>query len=187
MSKDQYANSPAITWNKDYLLRWDDFKGEPNREIPASARSAVGLESEPLIQLIATKTKFKFKINAMQIRAIFIPDASMVIKERVSEQGSAILLRHEQGHFDLAEEIARKANLHLDQQFQNKTFTVKGKTPEEAHKEAMRQATVMNKETLENLRKDFHLQEIKYDKETNHGIIIEKQEGYNTRFKKLRE
>ncbi len=187
MNKDPYADSPVITWNKDYLLKWEDFKNNSNYEIPASARSAVGLESHPDIQLIVTKTKFKFKINTMGIRAIFIPDASVVIKERVSEQGNAVLLRHEQGHFDLVEEIARKANLRLDPQFQNKTFTVKGKTPEEAQKEAMQQATIMSNEILEGLRKEFHFQETKYDDETNHGRIIEKQEEYNTRFEKLRD
>ncbi|TSA18315.1 MAG: hypothetical protein D4R72_02285 [Nitrosopumilales archaeon] len=186
MSKDQYAESPAITWNKDYLLRWEDFKGNPNHKIPASANSSVGLESQPTIQLITTKTKFKFKINVVGIRAIFIPDASMMIKERISEQGSATLLRHEQGHFDLAEEIARKSNVKLNAEFNSRTFTIHGNNEEESKKNALHQVKEMISKYLVEEHEELKTLEKKYDEETRHGIIEDKQNVYNERFDKLR-
>jgi len=186
MSKDPYAESPAIIWNKDYLLKWEDFKGNPDQKIPASARSAVGLESQPNIQLIVTKTKYKFKINTVGIKAIFIPDASMVIKDRVSKQGSASLLRHEQGHFDLAEEIARKSNIKLDSKFNSRTFTIPGENQEEAVRNALRQLKEMISEHLIEEHDGLKSLERKYDEETRHGTIIDIQNVYNERFDKLR-
>jgi hypothetical protein len=186
MSKNPYAESPAIIWNKDYVLRWEDFKGNPDQKIPASARSAIGLESHPNIQLISTKTKYKFRINTVGIKAIFIPDASMVIKDRVSEQGSAPLLRHEQGHFDLAEEIARKSNVKLDSKFNSRTFTIPGKNQEESMRNALRQVGEMISKYLIEEHDGLKSLERKYDEETRHGTIMDIQNLYNERFDKLR-
>lgn len=185
---DSSANSklPVIVWNKTQALKWSDFKKSPDLNDKASASLAIGFESKPIIEHIATGSKFKFKIRDMQLRAIFIPNFSWVVKN-VSEKDSTLLLKHEQGHFDLAEEITRKTRIKTTNRFQNRAFTVKGKNENEAKKGAILQVTKIRKEIEGKLQKEFRYQETKYDDKTNHGLIVEYQEEYNERFKKLRE
>ncbi|WP_255486712.1 hypothetical protein [Candidatus Nitrosotenuis sp. DW1] len=147
---------------------------------------AIGFESKPLIEHIVTGSKFKFKIRDMHLRAIFIPDFSWVMKN-ISNKNSILLLKHEQGHFDLAEEITRKTRIKIINRFQNKIFTVKGKNENEAKKDAVLQVTKIRKEIESELQKEFKYQEAKYDDKTNHGLILKYQEEYNKRFEKLRE
>jgi len=176
----------VIIWNKTQILKWSDFKKKPELEDKASASLAIGFESKPLIEHIATGSKFKFKIRDMQLHAIFIPDFSWVMKN-VSEKDSTLLLKHEQGHFDLAEEITRKTRIKITNRFQNRTFTVKGKNENNAKKNAILQVTKIRKEIEGELQKEFKDQETKYDDKTNHGLIIGHQQEYNKRFEKLRE
>jgi len=177
---------PVIVWNKTRILKWNDFKKKPDPEDKASASSAIGFESTPLVEHIKTRRKFKFKIIDMQLQAIFIPGFSWVMKN-VGKKGSTLLLKHEQGHFDLAEEITRKARTKTTNRFQNRSFIVKGKNEDKAKKNAILQVTKIRKEIDSKLQKEFKGQETKYDDKTNHGLIIKYQEKYNKRFKKLRE
>lgn len=177
---------PVIIWNKTRILKWSDFKKKPDPEAKASASSAIGFESKPLIEHIKTGSKFKFKIREMQFHTVFIPDFSWVMKN-VSEKDSTLLLKHEQGHFDLAEEITRKTRIKTTNRFQNRAFIVKGKNEDKAKKDAIFQATKIRKEMDGKLQKKLKSQETKYDDKTNHGLIIEYQEKYNKRFEKLRE
>ena len=177
---------PVIIWNKTQILKWNDFKKRFDPKAKASASSAIGFESKPLIEHIKTGSKFKFKIRDMQLQAVFIPDFSWVMK-KVSKKGSTLLLKHEQGHFDLAEEITRKTRIKTTNRFQNRTFIVKGKNEDKAKKDAILQVTKIRKEIDGKLLKELKSQQTKYDDKTNHGLIIENQEKYNKRFEKLRE
>ena len=177
---------PVIIWNKTRILKWDDFKKKPDSEAKASAISAIGFESKPLIEHIKTGSKFKFKIKDMQLHAIFIPGLSWVTKN-ISEKGSTLLLKHEQGHFDLAEEITRRTRIKTTNRFQNKSFIVKGKNEDKAKKNAILQVTKIRKEIDGKLQKELKSKEAKYEDKTNHGLIIKYQEKYNKRFEKLRE
>jgi hypothetical protein len=177
---------PVIIWNKTRILKWSDFKKKPDPQAKASAISAIGFESKPLIEHIKTGSKFKFKIRDMHLSAVFIPDFSWVMKN-VSEKGSTLLLKHEQGHFDLAEEITRIIRTKTTNRFQNRVFIVKGKNEDKAKKDAVLQVTKIRKEIESELQKEFKSQETKYDDKTNHGLIIGYQSKYNKRFEKLRE
>jgi hypothetical protein len=177
---------PVIIWNKTRVLKWSDFKKKPDLKSKASASLAIGFESKPLIEHIATGGKFQFKIKDMRLRAIFIPGFSWVMKN-VNEKDGALLLKHEQGHFDLAEEITRKTRIKTTRRFQTRVFTVKGKNEDKAKKDAIFQVTEIRKEIEDKLQKEFKDQETKYDDKTNHGLIIKYQKEYNKRFNKLRE
>jgi hypothetical protein len=183
-----YANPefPVIIWKKARILKWSDFKKKPDHEAKASASSAIGFESKPFIEHIKTGSKFKFKIKDMQLHAVFLPDFSWVMKD-ISEKGRTLLLKHEQGHFDLAEEITRKTRIKTTKRFQNRTFIVKGKNEDEAKKDAIFQVTNKRRDIDSKLQKELKSQETKYDDKTNHGLIIGYQEKYNKRFEKLRK
>ncbi len=176
----------VIIWNKARILKWSDFKKKPDLEDEASASLAIGFESTPLIEHVVTRSKFKFKIRDMQLRAIFIPEFSWVMKN-ISDKNSILLLKHEQGHFDLAEEITRKTRIKIINRFQNRIFTVKGKNENEAKKDAILQVTKIRKKIEEKLQNEFKKQESEYDDKTNHGLIVEYQEKYNKKFEKLRK
>ena len=177
---------PVVIWNKNRILEWNDFKKKPNNKSKASASAAIGFESQPFIEHINTGNKFQFKIKDMQLHAVFIPDLSWVIKN-ISKKDNALLLKHEQGHFDLAEEITKKTRIKTINHFHNKTFIVKRKNVNAAKKNAISQVSKIRKKLDGKLQKEFKKQETKYDDNTNHGLIIEYQEKYNKRFDKLRE
>lgn len=176
---------PVIIWKKTRVLKWNDFKKKPDLKSKASASSAIGFESKPLIEHIKTGNRFKFKIRDMQLNAVFIPDLSWVMKN-ISKKNSESLLKHEQGHFDLAEEITRKTRTKVTNRFHDKSLVVKGENEDLAKKYAVSQATGIRREIECKLQKEFKSQETRYDDKTNHGLIMRYQEKYNKRFEKLR-
>jgi hypothetical protein len=175
---------PVITWNKTRILKWNDFKKKHDPKDNASASAAIGFESKPIIDHIKTRNKFKFKIRDMHLYAVFIPDLSWVTKG-ISRKNSILLLKHEQGHFDLAEEIIRKSN--KTNRFRNLSLIIDEKNEDKAIKCAVLQATKIRKKIEDKLQKEFERQETKYEDKTNHGLVTKYQEKYNERFEKLRE
>jgi hypothetical protein len=176
---------PTIIWKKTRVLKWSDFKKKPNLKSKASASSAIGFESMPSIENITTGIKFKFKIRNMKINAIFIPDLSWVMKN-IGKKNKELLLKHEQGHFDLAEEITRKIR-NKTNNIKNTELIVKAKNANLAKKYAIIQVSEIRKKIEDELQKELKIQETKYDTKTNHGLIIEYQEKYNKRFNQLRD
>lgn len=177
---------PVIIWNKNQNLKWIDFKKKSEPKANAAAVSAIGFKSKPLIEYIKIGNKFKFKIREMELDAIFIPNFSWVIKN-ISGKKRALLLKHEQGHFDLAEEVTRKTRIKMINHFQDKIFDITEKSEDDAKKEAVLHANKIRKEMEEKLQNELEIQETQYDKKTNHGLITEYQKKYNKRFEKLRE
>lgn len=177
---------PVLIWNKARFLKWNDFERKPDPKSKASASSAIGFQSQPLIEHIKTGIKFKFKIGDMQLNAIFIPSLSWVVKN-LSTKHSPLLLKHEQGHFDLAEEITRKTKSKTAKRFYNKAFVAKGKNEDKAKKNAIYQVIKIRKKIDDILQKDLRHQQSKYESKTNHGLIKRYQEKYNKRFAKLRK
>jgi hypothetical protein len=177
---------PVIIWNKNQILKWVDFKKKSELKDNAAAVSAIGFKSKPLIEYIKTGSEFKFKIIEMELDAIFIPNFSWVMKN-INEKKKILLLKHEQGHFDLAEEVTRKTRIDTVNRFKNKVFTIKEKKLDDAKKKAVLQVNKIRKKIEAKLQNELERQEAKYDKKTNHGLITVYQKKYNKRFKKLRQ
>ena len=176
---------PVIIWKKTRVLKWEDFRKNPDLQSKASASSAIGFESKPFMEHIKAGNRFKFKIKDMQFKAVFIPDLSWVMKN-VSKKNSKSLLKHEQGHFDLAEEITRKTRNKTTNRFHDRPLNLKGNNEVMAKKDAILQVTEIRRRIEKQLQKEFKNQETKYDNKTNHGLITFYQEKYNKRFEKLR-
>lgn len=176
---------PVVIWNPTRILKWKDFKKKPNLRSKPSASSAIGFQSEPIIDHIEIGKKYKFKITDMQLHAIFIPDFSWVMISS-NDKSSSFLLKHEQGHFDLVEEIVRKTRMNTTDRFKNRCFFIKGKNKSNAKKNAILQVTKIRKKIENKLQKELQMEGTKYDTKTNHGLIKKYQEKYNQRFKKLR-
>jgi hypothetical protein len=174
-----------ISWSKTRNLKWSDFKKKPDLKSRASANSAIGFESEPMINHFETGGKFQFRILDMHFRAIFIPAFSWV-KKTILRKDQKSLLKHEQGHFDLAEEIVRKSNIKTMALFRKKVFDVEGENKFVAKNNAVLQVTKIRKKIENSLAKELDREETTYDVKTNHGLIKGEQEKFNKRFKKLR-
>jgi len=184
--KTQVLILPVLVWNKTRFLKWADFEKKPDSKSKASASSAIGFQSQPLIEHINTGYKFKFKIGNMQLDAIFIPSLSWVVKN-LTKKNSALLLKHEQGHFDLAEEITRKSRSRTAKRYHDRAFIANGKNEDKAKKDAIYQVTKIRNKIDGILQKELKEQQTKYESKTNHGLIKKTQDNYNKRFAKLRK
>src|SRR6266436_4042982 len=94
--------TPAIEWSADRKLKWDDYKRKP--------KDGTGLDTESAVYFTALGVGCKEGKVVNQVRAVFEPDESWVDPTKKTDQ----LLKHEQGHFDLAELSARKLRKALD-------------------------------------------------------------------------
>lgn len=175
----------VIIWQKDRILKWSDFKKKPEPRPEASAVSAVGFQSGPFVEHIKIGSKFKFRIKEMNLNTIFMPDCSWVVKG-ITKENRILLLKHEQGHFDLAEEITRKARVRTTNRLRNRIFNIRGKNEIKAKKDALLRVSRIRKKIAARLNKELTNQEAKYDDKTNHGLIVRHQKKYNKRFDKLR-
>lgn len=144
-------DDPKILWNKDSLLRWDDFQGK----IPATvATAAMTYTTIGLNTFDYTTTSYNVSIKAM-----FVKNKSWVQIKKTTDY----LLKHEQLHFDIAELFARKLRKGL----------IEGKF---TGSQLSNQVTAMFK----NYNSKLEAYQAKYDKETNHSRITEKQEQWES-------
>jgi hypothetical protein len=133
----QEADEELIDWKDHKQLTWADYKGkpDPNSDAAASTTTYLGIEYN-----ISPKG-FKFKIQCR-----FSRNRSWGLAK------TDYILKHEQGHFDIAEIFARKLNKEMSEyEFDDKTF-----------KKDLR--NIYEKITKE--KEDFQNQ---YDKETDHS------------------
>jgi hypothetical protein len=140
-----------ILWNKDSLLTWDDFQGKA----PATAATAaMTYTTIGLNTFDYTTTSYNVSIKAM-----FVKNKSWVQIKKATDY----LLKHEQLHFDIAELYARKLRKGLTEG----KFT---------SSQLSNQVTAMFKDYNSKLE----AYQAKYDKETNHSRITEKQEQWES-------
>ncbi len=132
--------------NKNRPLIWDDFKGTPDANSSATA---------------FTVWNINYSLNGISFKGDTIKISNFAVKLEFDEKKSwskpekktNILLKHEQGHFDLGlicqREILRQLNstVFLKADFQNKLQTIFSSTLEK-----------------------YRLLGLKYDAETNHSI-----------------
>lgn len=144
----------TITWSKDLKLQWSNFKDEPKPIGDEVASTASGIS----FGFSTTKSENELIDYSYTVTAHFYPDMSWHINKPLS----AIVLAHERLHFDITELHARK----FRQRVSNATFT------NEINIEMERIHNAINVELAE-LQK-------KYDAETNHSQIIEKQNAWQT-------
>ena len=89
------ADSPRIAWDKNYTLKWKDFKGRADKYSTLDAYTMLGIELEVLGQKNG-------KVD-MGVFGYFEKNKSWV----KSKEETGSLLSHEQRHFDLCEVYRR--------------------------------------------------------------------------------
>lgn len=132
-----------LKWSATRKLTWDDYKANPVSESDAAASTTTLLSIEYNI----TSSNFSYKIKSR-----FSKNRSWGLHK------TNYILRHEQGHFDIAEVFARKLHKKMGEyKFNKKTFQ---KDLKKIYDEVTEE-----KGKIQNL----------YDEETNHSINKKKQ------------
>ncbi|MFZ0184225.1 MAG: hypothetical protein WBV92_05230 [Nitrosotalea sp.] len=171
-----------IEWTPDFMLTVEHFLGISDNNDPYHAKSRTGIQYFFSHTLDEDKKRFKVKVEDIWTRAYFFPSQSWLKLEVTGGIHLPELLKHEQGHFDMAEKFSRKFDRKLKNEFRKKTFVFHKKItidPIDSTSKIIQNYFVEINEQVE----DEHAI---YDKETNHGTIIEQQEKYNMRFSGLR-
>lgn len=148
----QDTDEELIRWSSKRLT-WADYKGKPNPNSDAAASTTTYL----MISYNIGNNNFSYRIESK-----FSKTRSWGLHK------TAYILRHEQGHFDIAEVFARKLHKKMSEySFNKKTY--------QKDLKKIYQDILDEKEELQN----------SYDRETNHSINKEKQEEWNRKIEKL--
>jgi hypothetical protein len=146
--KENFNSGDTIFWNKEYRLKWSDFRGKPDAT-PFMAQSNCAFTFKPQQSVKDGIMELHVFLNAN-----FDKNSSWV---KPGQQKDS-LLAHEQLHFDICEVYIRK----LKKTMLDFTFN-----PMEMNE----QIRIM----FESAWKDYQDAQQKYDDETMHGLISDKQ------------
>lgn len=150
-----FVFAQKIKWSPGYKLKWDDFQSRAarNPNDNTAAFAYCGLQYE-VVKSTDPKKPVSIKVNS-------VFDTQKSWKSSSSLSGE--ILNHEQIHFDISEIYARKLR---------KLIREKIKTSGDYDR--------LFKTEYQKLYTEYMGLQEKYDKETNHGLIADKQEYYNT-------
>lgn len=143
-----------LIWNENSKLTWDNFKGTVDT---LSEKDA------------ATKTRIEINVSTSKKEIEFYIPAYFETKKSWVKNQNDNLLKHEQGHFDIAEIAARNLRKAVSENPYSKNTNLK---------------EIINKLYKKNI--DFLVSyQNKYDKETNHSKNDEYQQLWDIRIKEL--
>lgn len=173
-----------VAWSSQKFLNWTDFKAEPNPALYQDAFSKIRYGYTWTLNSEKMGTDVFFYIDKINLTTQFLKHLSWVREQVATDH----LLRHQQGFFDLAEEIRPKIVQLLQEKLIHKRYPTKGKNEEESKQYARESSEMLIRTELNALYQETFLVEAKkYALDTEHGENTTKQEEYDNRFKKLRQ
>ena len=175
------SDEECIWWNPKFTLSLEHFKGEPDVEKPHHANTRVNFQYFFDHEVRKTASKNKMRIKKIDVKCFVNTSKSWIKKEVLTNTNLPFLLKHEEGHFDLAEEYARLIKIKMNAKFNGKSFSYESMTIEGAVKEINE---ILGKE-FQIYTNEYKKANERYDVETNYGRTISKQTEYNQRFNKL--
>ena len=149
----QGKGEEMIEWNASRQLTWSDYKGspDPSSDAAASTTTYLGIEYKMDEKGFSYKIQCRFSLTRSWGR-----------------NKTDIILRHEQGHFDIAELFARKLNKRMSEyQFNKTTYKTDLKS--------IYEGITKGKETFQDL----------YDSETDHSRKKEQQIEWLRKIEKM--
>ncbi|MEK0321208.1 MAG: hypothetical protein QQN58_00450 [Nitrosopumilus sp.] len=172
----------VLVWSNDFFLRWSDFNAESNSAAFEDSHSIIKYRYTWTISSDEIESQIIFFIENIQLSVEFYPVLSWV---RASETNDD-LLKHEQGHFDLAELVKRENLKKLQNKFYQKQFSTRGKNEDQRKQFAKEDSGKMIAIDVYKLEEILSKRRQEYDEQTNFGHNLEKQSEYNSIFDKLR-
>lgn len=176
------SQNNTIHWSKDYFLSWSDFQAESNPAAFEDAHSTVKYHYTWIVNSDTFGNKIQFFVEKIELTTEFYPMLSWVRQPQATQE----LLKHEQGHFDLAELYRLQITEQIQSIFNERKFPTRGQNTEQQKQFAREDSGVMIANEVEKWEKYISEKQEEYDKQTNYGQIIEKQQEYDTTFKNLR-
>jgi hypothetical protein len=172
----------SISWSVDSLLTWSDFKAESNPASFEDAHSVIKYRYTWTINSENVGKQIMFFIENINLTTEFYPLLSWV---RLS-QATSNLLKHEQGHFDLAESLRPDIEKHIQNVFAGKKFPTRGQNQEQQKQFAREDSGLMIAKEVEKWEKILSEKQEEYDNLTNFGYNLKIQLDYDNMFNKLR-
>jgi hypothetical protein len=176
------SQNDTISWSEDYFLDWSDFQAELNPAAFEDAHSTIKYHYTWTVNSDSIGNQIKFFIENIDLTVEFHPLLSWVRQSQATPE----LLKHEQGHFDLAELLRSKIIEQIQNMFNEKKFPTRGQNQEQQKQFAREDSGLMIAKEVEKWEKYLFEKQEEYDKQTNYGQIMEKQQEYDDMFKKLR-
>jgi len=171
-----------LFWNKQYSLKWSDFKADHNPASYADSHSVIKYGFTWTVDSEKMGGEILFLIKNIQISVEFCPLLSSVRDSETSDQ----LLRYEQGRFDLAELVKRENISGLQTKFEGKTFPTRGKNEEQRKQLAKEDSGKMIAQEIEELQQILERRLSEYDETTDYGNKTEKLFDYLSKFEQLK-
>ncbi|NIM26241.1 MAG: hypothetical protein GTN97_04370 [Nitrosopumilaceae archaeon] len=171
-----------ISWSKDYFLSWSDFQAEPNSAAYEDSSSNIKYHHTWTVDSEMIDGQIFYFINDINLTTQFLKHLSWVRDQHATQQ----LLKHEQGHFDLAESLIPEIIQSMKEKFQGKRFPTRGQNDEQRKQFAKGNSGLLIANELENWFHKLHQKREQYDKETNFGNNLDAQKLYNEKFAQLR-
>ena len=176
------SENNVLVWSNDSFLKWSDFNAESNPAVFEDSHSIIKYRYTWTVNSEKIENQIVFFIENIQLSVDFHPVLSWVRTLQINDD----LLKHEQGHFDLAELIKRENLEKLQNKFYKKQFPTRGKNEEQRKQFAKEDSGKMIAMAVEKLEEILSQRRQKYDEQTNFGQNLEKQLEYNLIFDKLR-
>ncbi len=172
----------VLVWLNNFFLRWSDFNAESNTAAFEDSHSIIKYAYTWTINSNKIENQILFFIENIQLSVEFYPVLSWVRLSQTNDD----LLKHEQGHFDLAELIKRENLENLQNKFHEKRFPTRGKNEEQRKQFAKEDSGKMIAKEVEKLEQILLQRRKEYDEQTNFGQNLEKQLSYNSIFDRLK-
>jgi len=172
----------VIYWSDETLLNVSNFTAEPNPGIYEDSHSVIKYGFTWTVNSEQLGEKVVFSIENIQLSVEFNPLLSWIRMSEFNEN----LLKHEQGHFDLAEIIKRQHQKIFENEFYNKHFPTRGQNDAQRKQFAKEDSGKMISSEIEKLNLYLNKKRDEYDEETEYGKNISEQKKYDKIFNKLR-
>ena len=176
------SDNNVIVWSKNHSLIWSDFKSESNPALFEDTHSVIKYEFTWTVNSEKIENDIFFLIENIQLSADFHCNLSWVR----SSQVNANLLKHEQGHFDLAELLKRENIKKIQQIFYGRKFPTRGQNEEQRKQYAKEDSGKMIVKEIKKLEQLLSKRREEYNEHTNFGQNLSEQLTYDSQFHKLR-
>ena len=171
-----------IGWSKNIFLKWSDFKAEHNSSIFEDSHSEIKFRFTWTVNSDTKNEDIVFLIENIELFVEFHPLLSSFRILDVTEN----LLKHEQGHFDLAELIKIENLEELQNKFYNIQFSTRGQNDDQRKQFAKVDSGKMISKEIEKLEELLRIRRQQYNEQTNFCQNQEKQIEYDLIFNNLR-
>lgn len=166
-----------IPWSLDYQLTWDDFQGERIFDKRQAESVLILRRDEADTEIFEQEGKYYFKIINLNATAYFKQNESWVLEKQKKAENAVIILKHEQGHFDITEIYARKYRSKLNE-IKVKIYKCEGNDDRERKQNSEKKGRIILDKIEKTIGKELGEIQENYDNKTNFGVKVKAQAKY---------